>query len=171
MISANSSREKCGGCSKNILMHNPISICHECNKLMHAKCSQKHFLYDNLTDKWICNECGTSKTPRYNPFQSHLVQNNEIFGAPDSSSEFMEFSHILESCKLLNSTKFNELISNDDSLSSSNFSILFNNIDGCASNFDNFCAELATIKNKFSIIALAETNRVGGGNLEQFGIN
>ena len=125
---------------------------------MHAKCSQKYFLYDNLTDRWICNDCCITKTTRYNPFQSHLVQNNEIFGAPDASSEFREFSHILESCKLLDSAKFNELISGDDSVLKSNFSILFNNIDGCASNFDNFCAELTTIKNSFSIIALAETN-------------
>ena len=152
MISDTSSREKCGGCSKNILTHNPISICHECNKIVHAKCSQKCFSYDNLTDTWICNNCFVNKIRRYNPFQSHLVQNNNIFGAPDTSSEFMEFSHILESCKLLNPSEYNKLRSNKT------IPILFNNIDGNATNFDSFCAELATFDKDIPIIALAETN-------------
>ncbi|NQZ52548.1 MAG: hypothetical protein HRT95_20990, partial [Moritella sp.] len=158
MIGENSSREKCGGCNKNILAHNPISICNKCSKLTHAKCSQKYLSFDNLTDSWICNDCLVNKTSRYNPFQSHLVQNNENFGAPDSSNEFRELSEILESCKLLNPTQFNEVYPKKPMSGASNFSILFNNIDGNASNFDSLCAEVASIDNKFPIIALAETN-------------
>ena len=37
-------------------------------------------------------------------------------------------------------------------------SILFNNIDGNASNFDTFVAEISHYKNKFSFIGIAETN-------------
>ncbi|NQZ52535.1 MAG: hypothetical protein HRT95_20925, partial [Moritella sp.] len=86
------------------------------------------------------------------------MQNNENFGAPDSSNEFRELSDILDSCKLLNPTQFNKAYTKKPLSDASKFSILFNNIDGNASNFDSFCAEVASIDNKFSIIALAETN-------------
>ena len=40
----------------------------------------------------------------------------------------------------------------------SKFSIVFNNIDGNASNFDSFLSEISQYKLPFSIIAIAETN-------------
>ena len=50
------------------------------------------------------------------------------------------------------------LIKSFNSVNKSNLSVLFNNIDGNASNFDNFVAEISQYKHKFSVIALAETN-------------
>ena len=38
------------------------------------------------------------------------------------------------------------------------FPILFNNIDGAASNFDSFTTELGLCRTEFSIIGIAETN-------------
>ena len=49
-------------------------------------------------------------------------------------------------------------MSNYSSIGALQLSLLFNNIDGNATNFDLLTAELSTIEHKFSIIALAETN-------------
>ena len=41
-------KEVCHGCSKNILKHNLIVICRECQKICHAKCAESVNLIDMI---------------------------------------------------------------------------------------------------------------------------
>ena len=66
-------------------------------------------------------------------------------------------SDILNSCEMYDKSEF-KLSKDRISKSKSTFSILFNNIDGNASNFDSFVADLNQYDMKFTIIAIAETN-------------
>ena len=65
---------------------------------------------------------------------------------------------MLNSCKAYNKQQFNNLTKDLFSPNKSFISVTFNNIDGNASNFDSFVSEISQYKNKFSIIAITETN-------------
>ena len=65
---------------------------------------------------------------------------------------------MLTSCELYNKSKFNTVSKQILSLNSSFLSIVFNNIDGNASNFDEFVSNLNQYQHRFPIIAIAETN-------------
>ena len=101
------SREKCGGCSKNILTHNPISICDCCSKPTHAKCASKYLHYDNINDKWTCDDCLTNAPKRYNPFESHANNYKNGPEPVDDSDELIQISNILNSCQLYSSEQLN----------------------------------------------------------------
>ena len=66
-------------------------------------------------------------------------------------------SKILNSCELHDKTSFRSA-KNCISKTKSTFSILFNNIDGNASNFDSLLADISQYDIKFTAIAIAETN-------------
>ena len=74
-----------------------------------------------------------------------------------------ELSENLENCKSYSKSQYNELISNDlnqkhqGQVQNLLFSTYFLNIDGNKTNFDRLNAELAVIKLKCSVVALAET--------------
>ena len=68
-------------------------------------------------------------------------------------------SEILNSCKLHDSKGFKSSRSSI-SKTKSTFSVLFNNIDGNASNFDSLLADISQYDLKFTAIAKAETNCV-----------
>ena len=68
-------------------------------------------------------------------------------------------SEILNSCKLHDSKGFKSARSSI-SKTKSTFSVLFNNIDGNASNFDSFLAGISQYDWEFTAIAIAETNCV-----------
>ena len=77
---------------------------------------------------------------------------------PDDSNatdEIDSISQILNSCKSYITLKDIDSLTNEIE---AKFPILFNNIDGAASNFDSFTTELGLSKTKFSIIGIAETN-------------
>ena len=63
-------------------------------------------------------------------------------------------SNILENCKSFTIDQFNR----SSIVSKDSFSTYFLNIDGNATNFDNFAVQMSTFQHKFSIIGLAETN-------------
>ena len=68
-------------------------------------------------------------------------------------------SKILNTCNKYDVKGFNCLTKSIHNANTSNFSCLCNNIDGNASNFDQFASEiLGQLKNCFSVIALTETN-------------
>jgi hypothetical protein len=72
---------------------------------------------------------------------------------------FNELNHVdqlLQNCLPHNINYINSLLSLDKH--KNNLSVFYNNIDGVASNFDSLSAELSSMKSKFSIITLAETN-------------
>ena len=67
-------------------------------------------------------------------------------------------------CKSYSKSQSNELMANNLNQKHKGqaqnllFSTYFLNIDGNKTNFDRLSAELAVIKHKFSVVALAETN-------------
>ena len=70
-----------------------------------------------------------------------------------------ELSKVLNSCEKYDIKKFRNLSKRIDTSNKNNFSCLCNNIDGNASNFDRFTAEiLSQDRNSFSVIAVTETN-------------
>ena len=151
-------RERCGGCQKYLLSHNKIMACDYCGKIVHAKCSYSQFEFNHIANKWQCWECTCNKPKLYNPFSSIAYNKYDPFDL-QNVDDISTISNILESCQTYSHKKFNEVyktlsINENDNL----ISFIFNNIDGNATNFDNFMANLSLYNNKFSIIGIAETN-------------
>ena len=161
MVSPNMSdlREKCGGCSKNILTHDRISTCGSCSKLVHAKCALQYLTYSSINNSWTCKQCIHSQPTRYNPFGAHMNFTDKPGTEPDcEDNEIHDINHILKSCSSYSAEKVDNILANSGSETKEAVSVLFNNIDGCATNFDSLCCELSQVKHKFSIVSLAETN-------------
>ena len=131
-------------------------VCSNCNCILHKKCKSGNIdVFRNATYCKICT--GANDIIRYNPFyQSPHFEMNELSQA--EPIEYIEsiqaMSSILENCKSFTIDQFNRSsIGSKDS-----FSTYFLNIDGNATNFDNFAVQMSTFQHKFSIIGLAETN-------------
>ena len=124
--------------------------CHECDCAMHHKCHKKSNT-NHLSDKFYCKNCSHLATTRYNPFNLD-IDNDENLDADDIIAKV---NQIHESCNSYSAKEFNRTFCNQIN---DNSSILFQNIDGNKSNFDPLALELKRYSNKFSIIALAETN-------------
>ena len=166
MVAITRLKEKCHGCSKNILKHNQIVICQYCQKIVHGKCAQKLYNFDHLSDAWSCWECTSVSEKRYNPFNSILQYNKHAHDDSESFDDLKKIDHLLDNCKAYNYEQINELFGNYDT----SISIFYNNIDGVTSNFDNLSSELSALNKKFSIIALSETN-MDASNKDLFILN
>ena len=150
-------KEKCLGCKKFIWTHNKIMTCDNCKIVVHAKCAKSLFEFNNISNSWHCWQC-LSKPPRYNPF-SRLSHDKHDPNSLEDISDLLEISKILENCCNYDVKSFNKLSKQLHSKSNRIFSSLFNNIDGCASNFDTFATDiLCQYKHSFSAIGIAETN-------------
>ena len=149
-------RERCAGCNNEILCHHRIIICQSCNVIYHADCSCNNFSFDHLIKAWTCNECHLDAQNRYNPFESTTAydRHNNIPNNEDIST----ISNILNSCNYYSKEQFNQLSSDLRQQNDLTLPLVFNNIDGNASNFDHFVADLSQYKERFAIIAIAETN-------------
>ena len=131
-------REKCGGCGKNILTHQRISVCDLCSNLSHAKCVKNTLTYNFVNDVWTCKKCLISQQTRYNPFMSHSNSTNKAGTDPVcENSDIHDIRNILNSCNYYTADKVGSLLSNEG-LETNRVSILFNNLDGNATNFDQF---------------------------------
>ena len=151
-------REKCKGCAKSILLHNKIMKCETCELIVHAKCaiSLVKFEYDNLQNRWSCWEC-VSNTPKvYNPFNS-IVYDKYDPNNMENIGDLKEISNILKNCQNYDKSKFSNNFPKSNE-SGNVLSVMFNNIDGNASNFDAFVSQIGQYKTNFSIIGIAETN-------------
>ena len=150
-------KEKCLGCNKFIWTHNLIMTCGTCKIIVHAKCSKSLFEFNNITNSWHCWQC-LSKPPKYNPF-ANISHDKYDPNSLDDISDLNEISKILNSCSRYDIKKFNKISKEHHSKNSRIFSTLFNNIDGCATNFDEFAADIISQhKHLFSVIGIAETN-------------
>ena len=137
---------------------------------MHKKCKSKDTII-SFRDSTYCKDCiDHNDIIRYNPFYTppHFADNGPFDQEPiDYIESIQSISHILENCQ---SFSINEL-NNHNAISSGDvklFSTFFLNIDGNPTNFDNFAVQMASIKHKFSVIGLAETNTdAENGNLYQ----
>ena len=152
--------EVCERCCKKILKHNRFLVCNLCDKINHYKCGMKKFTYDQMNDDWSCENCNEPdhNDMKYNPFSSMIFNK---FVDDDSKSLFEEvkiIKNVLNNCKEYNIKKIKSPGLYDKNSNLDSLPILFNNIDGMSSNFDNLHALLATSNLKFSVIALAETN-------------
>lgn len=151
-------REKCKGCAKYILMHNKIMKCDSCEIIVHAKCAISHikFEYNHIQNRWFCWEC-VSNTPKiYNPFNT-MVYDKYDPNNLDNVGDLNEISNILQNCQNYDNLKFSNDLSKFKKESNS-FSVMFNNIDGNASNFDAFVSQIGQYNTDFSVIGIAETN-------------
>lgn len=142
-------REKCERCRENILTHHAVAICNQCSKIVHSKCSN-FFTYNQINDSWSCNTCESNNPQRYNPFDyfTDCRYNQDL---ADHNDDIQIMSGILNSCTTCD---IPDLIKS----CKGKFSVLFNNIDGNATNFDNFVAELTGLDT--AIVGIAETNIV-----------
>ena len=152
-------REKCRGCDKNILTHHRVTTCDSCSNLVHAKCSSKVLKYNSINGVWTCLNCISTMPSRYNPFASLCATNSHTSYEPHTEdSDLQKINDILNNCDYYDIDKIGKLFSSNDNEQNKVVTMLFNNIDGNATNFDSFCTEIANKHHKFSIIALAETN-------------
>ena len=149
-------RNKCEGCNKFLLTHNKIMTCQTCSKVVHAHCAKNIFEYNQTVDCWQCTVCIASSPPRYNPFASISFSKHEPVHL-DECEDISEIKKILEGCKTYNARNFKNLMDLHNH-KEENSTAIFNNIDGNASNFDSFVAEISQYKHWFSFIGIAETN-------------
>ena len=151
-------RERCPDCGNNVLSHQKIMICQSCNAIYHAKCSEQNFKFNHVKCTWQCNECLTAdRSHRYNPFDSISYDKHDP-NSLEVDEDMETISNILKNCNYYNQKSFKQLTKNMSDSTDPSLCVLFNNIDGNASNFDNFVADISQYKQKFAIIALAETN-------------
>ena len=145
-------REICHGCSKNILKHHTFVICKTCERICHGKCSDKLYIHDFIDESWCCWECSSKEETRYNPFKSYRY---DKYSNPDNDiNDITQIENILEKCSRYNLEELNGVLKN----TSSSMTVMFENIDGVASNFDLFSTKVISATNQISILTLAETN-------------
>ncbi len=168
-INFNVIREKCSGCQRDIFCHNKIMLCQGCNDIYHAECSEQTFKFNHMKQIWTCMKCETFGLQRYNPFNSVIYDKYDP-NTMESDEDMETLSNILKNCSCYDKTNFDCLTKDLNSKSKPYISVLFNNIDGNASNFDYFVANISQYKEKFDFIALAETN-INEDNKDLFQIN
>ena len=132
--------------------------CPYCPKVYHAKCWKENFKFDERKVKWMCHECFANRPlNQYNPFDEISFDKHDPNNL-DEIDDLQVISNMLNSCEKFSKVKFshfkNDVIANYNEP----ISVLFNNIDGNASNFDTFVADISQYQYKFSVIAIAETN-------------
>ena len=142
------------GCCKQIYTHHKVLICFSCNKISHYNCCKSLYTYNQVNDQWFCNSCDVNIDNYYNPFSS-ICSNQCLDNEPEAYQEISNVSELLKNCKITNKKDLNQKFFGFDKLP---LSILFNNIDGFSENFDMFSAELLSLKNRFDLLAIAETN-------------
>ncbi len=168
-INFNVIREKCPDCEMEILCHNKIMLCQGCNEIYHAECSEQTFKFDHMRQIWICNKCENFGLQRYNPFDSISYDKYDPNTA-ECDEDIETLSNVLKNCSFYDKTNLDCLTKEMKSKGKKYLSLLFNNIDGNASNFDHFVANISQYKEKFDVVALAETN-INEENKDLFQIN
>ena len=154
MVANTKYREKCHGCNKNILKHHTFVICKFCERICHGKCSDKIYNYNFIDETWCCWECSSKEETRYNPFRSYRY---DKYSNPEENciDDIKLIENILENCSRHN---FNELDNLLNLNGNTSLSLMFENIDGVASNFDLFSTKILSTTKEISIFTLAETN-------------
>ena len=155
-------RQTCEHCCKQIYTHNPVIACPTCPLIIHSKCvANGNFIIGEGSggcSKWYCRDCyETQGLKRYNPF-FECIEMDPMHRNDDEANNMeciLEISTMLHNCNPYSIEELNSKVRCD---TAKQFSTFFLNIDGNATNFDPFVAELQLYQNKFSVIALAETN-------------
>ena len=163
-------KEVCSVCTKYILIGHSASVWRHCDVSFHTKCAKKA-TFKLFRNKQYCLSCiTTNNIIRYNPFHDKLENQDDKFFENEPTEHIQsiqELSKTLENCKSYSKSQFNELMANDLNQKHQGqaqnllLSTYFLNIDGNKTNFETrqiLSPELAVIKHKFSVVALAETN-------------
>ena len=132
-------------------------LCEGCNALHHASCANESFEFDHNKLSWMCKTCMSVGTDRYNPFTSSADDKYSPHTG-EFSNDLTTMSNILRNCSYYDKNEIESLYSTIKRRNTPNLTCLFNNIDGNASNFDTFVADISQYKMKFDIISIAETN-------------
>ena len=161
-------KEVCECCKKNINIGQAITECDECNCIIHTNCFKKA-KFQTINNRSYCHNCKEKIERVYNPFESLCRANsdndyndrhyNTEIG--DSFEELSTISQLLNNCTRYKTiSDFNKsLLIENIALENKKFSVMFQNIDGNKTNFDNFAINIEKqFKHKFSVIGLAETN-------------
>ena len=156
MMPQHTIKNKCEGCQKFILLHNKIMSCETCEKIVHSQCAKNTIEYNHLKNCWQCCECISTSSHKYNPF-STLSHDRYDPVKLDEFEDLNEIAKILDSCRIYDKVNFKKFMDTHNKMKQ-NISVLFNNIDGNASNFDSFVAEISRYHHSFSVIGIAETN-------------
>ena len=111
----NLKREVCGTCLKQIFVGQAVTICKQCDIIVHGKCGTKNNVMCLNEGNTYCNKCiERNNIIRYNPFLN-LCENEDsdkfYDGEPTELTESMgQVSKILESCSMYNSANFNKMV-------------------------------------------------------------
>ena len=147
-------KEVCKGCCKQIYTHQKFLVCNTCHEILHLKCGKKTYTYNQTTNQWSCSNCSINVLNRYNPFES-ICFNKYLSDEPEAHEEIEKIRNCLNNCKIISNEELNKTNFGYDKKP---LSVFCNNIDGMAQNFDPLYAQISVLKNKFDILALAETN-------------
>ena len=126
-------REKCPECEGDIKCHHKLNQCQICNALYHANCSEKSFVFIHNKLAWGCQGCMTNEVARYNPFVG--AENDKYDPTSDYfQNDLQVMSNIMRNCKCYDKKGLDSLLQNRTNADEPYLSILFNNLDGNASN-------------------------------------
>ena len=131
------------------MLGTPHFECHSCNTIIHAKCfksSKAEVINHNL----FCIDCKESIVRKYNPFKSMINCKED-----DIDPYLQRMSDILENCESYSIKDFNKKA---QTYSRDYCSMIFQNIDGNKTNFDEFSMVIERLSINFQVIGLAETN-------------
>ena len=99
----------------------------------------------------------TNEVARYNPFVG--AENDKYDPTSDYFQKDLQvMSNIMRNCKCYDKKGLDSLLQNRTNSDEPYLSILFNNLDGNASNFDSFIADISQFKHRFDVISICETN-------------
>ena len=149
-------KKRCEGCDKFLSMHNRIVSCESCKKIIHSQCAKNIFNYNSVTQSWQCNICLANTPTRYNPFSTISYDRHDPVHI-DEFEDVTEIKKILDSCRTFNPKSLYHFMNLHNDCNQK-LTTVFNNIDGNASNFDTFVADITGYNHSFSVIGLAETN-------------
>ena len=149
-------KNRCEVCNKFLLLHNKIMSCETCKGVVHGDCAKYSFEFNNLLDCWQCQSCIIDAQNRYNPF-GNITHDKYDPVHLDESDDIGEIAKVHQSCRYFDVKQFNSLIKSISNMENKT-SFIFNNIDGNATNFEGFTAELSQYHHRFSFIGIAETN-------------
>ena len=149
------SRQLCEHCCKQIYTHNSVIACPTCPLIVHSQCvAAANFIIGEGPDgssKWYCSECyNTQGLKRYNPFfeciEMDPMHHNDGETESNDMECILEISNILQNCTPYSIQEFNVTPKCNFE---NQFSTYFLNVDGNATNFDHFVAELQLYKINF----------------------
>ena len=155
-------KEVCGCCNKIIGLGQAITECENCSSVIHSKCF-KNSHYQVINTKYYCKNCECRIDRLYNPFEnlcrSQSDHSDTHYNAElgDCFEDISAISNLLNNCSRFKAVNdFNNSLKLTD-FKNESFSVLFQNIDGNKTNFDNFSVHMKRLEHKFSVIGLAET--------------